>query len=511
MQRKIAAIMAADVAGYSKLVAEDEEDTLRRLASYRAVFDDFVVRSSGRVFNTAGDAVLAEFPSAVEAVRTAIDIQESLRTRNLAYPLSRQMSFRIGITVGDVVERDGDLLGDGVNIAARLEGLAEPGGICVSRTVHEQVANKLSVRFADIGEQEVKNIPAPVHAYKLSLGMINPTQSLPLATPRDKRFPWRGPGAVASVGVAALAVAAVLFFLSVRTPPPTVPGAGVAEKAVAPPQLQTEPLIPETIPFIPDRDRDRVRSEYMSAPGHKALAISRNRIGFISGQKDEETAKAAALNICRIATDAIGLTTHKCQIYAIGNMVVYPIAHPPMPPEPWLVRDPTIERPIVSKDIPMITGTGWAEAYLKAAKSKALALAPAGGHNFFRGLTTPDEAVRRALEACGSNAGVPCIVLAVDDVFVVPVPTTVKAVGLFRARSALAIGPEFREDVARRVGNATSGWKAVAVGANGRPGLMVNAANEQVAIDGALADCSRRDQNCRVIAVGPFLVEPKGR
>jgi class 3 adenylate cyclase len=168
MKRKIAAIFAADVVGYSKLVAEDEEETLRRLQSYRAVMDDFIARAGGRIFNTAGDAVLAEFSSSVEAVRCAIDIQESLRTRNMAYPTSRQMSFRIGITVGDVVERDGDLLGDGVNIAARLEGIAPVGGICISRTVHEQVANKLSVHFADIGEQHVKNIPTPVHAYKMN-------------------------------------------------------------------------------------------------------------------------------------------------------------------------------------------------------------------------------------------------------------------------------------------------------------------------------------------------------
>src|SRR5579871_6355176 len=154
MKRKIAAIMAADVAGYSRLVAEDEEETLRRLESYRAVFDDFIARASGRVFNTAGDAILAEFSSSVEAVRCAIDVQESLRTRNLAYPQSRQMHFRIGITVGDIVERDGDLLGDAVNIAARLEGLAVAGGVCVSRTVYEQVSSKLSVEFVDIGEQE---------------------------------------------------------------------------------------------------------------------------------------------------------------------------------------------------------------------------------------------------------------------------------------------------------------------------------------------------------------------
>src|SRR3979411_3121143 len=153
--------------------------TLRRLASYRSVTDDFIARFGGRIFNTAGDAVLAEFPSAVEAVRCAIDIREGLRTRNMAYPRSRQMIFRIGITIGDVVERDGDLLGDGVNIAARLEGLAEVGGICISRSVHEQVVNKLSVKFADVGAQEVKNIPTPIHAYMVAMRREEGTYTTP--------------------------------------------------------------------------------------------------------------------------------------------------------------------------------------------------------------------------------------------------------------------------------------------------------------------------------------------
>lgn len=169
MKRKISAILAADISGYSRLVAEDEEETIRRLGTYREVFDDFVTRCGGRIFNTAGDAVLAEFPSAVDAVRCAVDAQESFRTRNLAYAPNRHMSFRIGITIGDVIEREGDLLGDGVNIAARLETLATPGGICVSRSVYEQVRNKISVTFDDIGEQHVKNIPNGIHAYVVAL------------------------------------------------------------------------------------------------------------------------------------------------------------------------------------------------------------------------------------------------------------------------------------------------------------------------------------------------------
>ena len=218
MKRKIAAIFAADIAGYSRLVAEDEEETLRRLASYRSVTDDFIAKAGGRIFNTAGDAVLAEFPSAVEAVRCAIDIQESLRTRNMAYPSSRQMSFRIGITIGDVVERDGDLLGDGVNIAARLEGLAEVGGICVSRSVHEQVANKLSVQFADIGAQEVKNIPTPVHAYMVAMrredgSYATPQFKKPLQPrPAAAGASWMWPVAVAVVCLAAIGVGGFLYF-----------------------------------------------------------------------------------------------------------------------------------------------------------------------------------------------------------------------------------------------------------------------------------------------------------
>src|ERR1700752_4199184 len=211
MKRKIAAIFAADVPGYSRLVAEDEEETLRRLSSSRSVFEDFVARYGGRIFNTAGDAVLAEFPSAVEAVRCAIDIQESLRTRNMAYPPSRQMAFRIGITIGDVVERDGDLLGDGVNIAARLEGLAEVGGICVSRAVHEQVANKLSVQVADIGEQEVKNIPTPVHAYMVAMRREDGTYATPqVKKPASKAAAgapsWMWPAVVAVVSIVAIGV-----------------------------------------------------------------------------------------------------------------------------------------------------------------------------------------------------------------------------------------------------------------------------------------------------------------
>jgi class 3 adenylate cyclase len=243
MKRKIAAIVAADIAGYSKLVAEDEEETLRRLASYRSVFDDFITRFSGRIFNTAGDAVLAEFPSSVEAVRCAIDVQESIRTRNLAYPQSRQMSFRIGITIGDVVERDGDLLGDGVNIAARLEGLAQPGGVCVSRAVYEQVANKLSVAFVDIGEQAVKNIPTPIHAYTVALNADDPRQQRVALPLKRKKASAVWPVAITAASIAALASIGLAYQLLARTSvSPAASTTPQAETVVAPaPSEQARP------------------------------------------------------------------------------------------------------------------------------------------------------------------------------------------------------------------------------------------------------------------------------
>ena len=522
MKRKIAAILAADVFGYSRLVAEDEEETLRRLSSYRAVFEDFITRGSGRVFNTAGDAILAEFPSAVEAVRCAIDVQESLRTRNLAYPASRQMTFRMGISIGDVVERDGDLLGDGVNIAARLEGLAQPGGLCVSRAVYEQVSNKMSVQFADIGEQEVKNIPNPVHAYMLSLGAdaaVTPKQGAPARKPSPKQprdIAW--PIAIIAASVAVLVVAGILYFVVMHPArehrvarAPEAPAVAAAERrAQAVAARQAEPLVSETIPLIGERERGAIKSNYMPAPDHKALAISPFRAGFTSGQKDDETAKAGAMDSCQRALDTIN-SRARCELYAVGNTVVYARGRPPMPPEPWMIRDPAIERPFSAKDLPLINDearTSVENRYAQARLSKALALSPRGVPFFYVGQPNLDEAVRRALEHCGTLAGVACLLVALDDNLVVPIPTTMKPVGLFHAAANPLITPQLQDDVARRLGNAANGWNAVAVGASGHPGLALKAASEQAAAAGALADCAKQDRDCRVIAIGPFAVEP---
>jgi len=216
VNRKISAILAADIGGYSRLVAEDEEETLRRLGMYRAVFDDFVARWGGRTFKAVGDAGLAEFPSSVDAIRCAVDIQESIRARNFAFPQSRQMLYRIGITVAEVVEREGDLSGDGVNIAARLGAIAVPGGICVSRAVHEQVANKLSMKFDDLGQHQVKNIPDAIHAYGIAPhpAAIDRSKASPRRNTTKRRTLWL-PG-LALAG--AVAVGLVVIALELRGP-----------------------------------------------------------------------------------------------------------------------------------------------------------------------------------------------------------------------------------------------------------------------------------------------------
>ena len=170
VQRRLAAILAADVVGYSRLMREDEAGTLEQLKSLRKeLIDPKIAEYGGRIVKTTGDGILIEFPSAVDAVQHAIDVQTSMQPRNADLPQDRRMEIRIGINVGDVVVEGEDLFGDGVNVAARLEGLAEPGGICISGNAYEQVRDKLQTRFEDLGEQQVKNIDRPVQAYRVSL------------------------------------------------------------------------------------------------------------------------------------------------------------------------------------------------------------------------------------------------------------------------------------------------------------------------------------------------------
>jgi TolB-like protein/class 3 adenylate cyclase len=205
MNRRLAAILAADIAGYSRLMHEDEASTVRDLKAHQSVVLPLIPRHGGRIIDTAGDGILAEFPSVVGATECAMEIQTTMAARNQAVPEQRRMRFRIGINLGDVVHDDARIYGDGINIAARLEALADPGGVLVSRTVYEQVHGKLPVAFEDTGERELKNIEEPVRAYRLRVPGVtpSPTRTRPAAkTARRRRIVS---GAVAAVVIAAVA------------------------------------------------------------------------------------------------------------------------------------------------------------------------------------------------------------------------------------------------------------------------------------------------------------------
>jgi class 3 adenylate cyclase len=167
VKRKLAAILSADVKGYSRLMGEDEVGTIHTLNAYKEVMSGLIQHHHGRVVDAPGDNVLAEFASVVDAVRCAVEIQKELKARNADLPENRRMEFRIGVNLGDVIEDGEQILGDGVNIAARLESLSEAGGVCISGTAFDHVENKLGLGYEYLGEQPVKNIVKPVRVYRV--------------------------------------------------------------------------------------------------------------------------------------------------------------------------------------------------------------------------------------------------------------------------------------------------------------------------------------------------------
>ena len=180
--RRLSAIVAADVAGYSRLMGLDEAGTVRILREHRVIADAVVAKHGGRIVKTTGDGLLIEFPSIVDAVECAVALQTVMAERNEGVPQDRRMLFRIGINLGDILIEGDDILGDGVNVAARLEGIAEPGGICISSSAYDQVRGKVDVEFADLGQQNLKNIAHPVRAYAVKrngLGLNKQSGAMP--------------------------------------------------------------------------------------------------------------------------------------------------------------------------------------------------------------------------------------------------------------------------------------------------------------------------------------------
>jgi adenylate cyclase len=372
-------------------------------------------------------------------------------------------------------------------------------------------------------------------------------------TPQFKKKPaaaaampnWMWPVAVTLVCIAAIGVGGFLYFNKIEKPgaskvaasTPATPAPSSPERvppapapapaatatpapapAPAPPPPPSPPPIPptekfaaETVPFVTDRFRLALAKDYTPAADYKALAlVVTGNNAFVTGQQNEEAARSSALEQCQKKADAVQ-PPRKCELYAVGNIVVYPHGRPPMPPTPWVKHDQIIEKPFAAKDVPLARDSGKTRlesGYTTGRKTKAIALGPGGQFFFYTNQESAEEATRRTLEGCGAVAGVPCMIVALDDGFVVPVPTTLKATGFFRATGTSSIAPDSRQDVARRLTEASTGWNAVAVGASGRPGLALGASNEQDAVNDALGNCVKHDSDCHVIAIGPFSVGP---
>src|SRR5450631_1773036 len=224
IERRLAAILAADVAGYSRLTSADEEGTHVQLQAHlRTLVDPKIAEHRGRVVKNTGDGLLAEFSSVVDAVRCALDVQRGMAERNADVPEEKRIEFRIGINVGDIIIDRGDIFGDGVNVAARLEGLAKPGGICISDDAHRQVRGKFDVTFEDEGERQLKNIARPVRVFRVALDDARPAKpiwQLRNAEPAERRDRWSA--RIAAIGVAVVLIAsasgAALYFHLGRTP-----------------------------------------------------------------------------------------------------------------------------------------------------------------------------------------------------------------------------------------------------------------------------------------------------
>ena len=288
VRRKLAAILAADAFGYSRLMAADEEGTMRVLSAHRAVIDGIIEFHEGRIISTAGDSVLAEFGSPVEAVRCAVEVQDALKTRNDSLPEDQKLQFRIGVNLGDVMEKGADLLGDGVNVAARLESIAEPGGICVSSSIYDQISGKLDLGFVDIGDQSLKNIQRPIHVYRVDRESRRATGSSATQTSRPATATWLA-GALAAIVVAAV----LAWYLDL------LPVSRQVERAGAP-----APAADERAKMEADLAKARAEAEQAKQRAEAEAATAAQATRALDEQRVAETRARAEAELARARADA---------------------------------------------------------------------------------------------------------------------------------------------------------------------------------------------------------------
>jgi adenylate cyclase len=315
MERKLTAILCADVFGYSRLMGRDEEATLVTLTAHRKIIDSLIERHHGRFVNSAGDSVLAEFASVVEAVNCAVDIQAALGAENAKLLPERRMEFRIGVNLGDVMVEGNQIYGDGINVAARLESLADPGGICISGTVHEQVLNKLALGYEDCGEQKVKNIAHPVRVWRVLLDGAAPHRRTRGIAGKH----WRS-GVLSLTGLAII-VGTVVLVQHVSLKPPRT------QASIPPPQKTALPLpsIPSiaVLPFtnlsgdpqqeyFSDGITDQIIDDLSRLPG--LFVIARNSSFSYKGRPVREQQIGSELGVKYVLEGSVRKTADQVRI-----------------------------------------------------------------------------------------------------------------------------------------------------------------------------------------------------
>ncbi len=526
VERRLLTILAAGVAGVDRLLAGDAADARARLDAAMEALAQRVAAHDGLVRRTAGGSMVAEFDSPVEAVRCALATQRAMAEDDEAP--ERRLLFRLGI---DLDGRNG--------AASRLEAMAEAGGACLSGAVREQIHGIVDLEAegamiaesagGDAGTPGYWRI-APLAPGQVPAIPIPASQPAPPAEPEPYAEERRLPLLRLSLAVAAVAVGVAVYFVFLRTNPlPDDPASApplLSPGRVAGPALPGRPFVPEQVPFVDAADRARLKAEYMTASPYKAIAISRGNASFwyVQGQAGADAASESALESCRRNAP------EPCELYALGDELVWERPLPPVPLSPWLPAEgERVETPFDAARVPL-AGPAMRRSieaeYAPRRPAKALALAQSGTVGFATRRPTVEDAVRAALESCGDLTGTACAVIAVDDMFVVPVPGIMRTTGLFR--------PEFLRPFAehefKRLAEQylpRGGWKAVALGKDGRMGIGAGKALEQEAIDAALADCraakppssgpggvaaavlGNTPPECAVHAIGIFTVEAK--
>lgn len=297
VKRKLTVILSADVKGYSRLMGEDEEWTVRTLSAYREVMRGLIQQHRGRVVNAPGDNVLAEFASVVDAVQCSVEIQQVLRAKNAVLPENRRMEFRIGINLGDVIEEGDQIYGDGVNIAARLEGLAEAGGICISESAYQQIENKLPLQYDYLGEHEVKNIAKPVRVYR---ARIEP-EAVPPKLGEEKRPARKGLSKAVLAIIAIVVIAGlVAFYQFILRPPPSKKEVVSKERMALP--LPDKPSI-AVLPFV-NMSEDKSQEYFSDGLTEEIItALSKTPKLFVIARNSSSVYKGKTVNVQQVGRE----------------------------------------------------------------------------------------------------------------------------------------------------------------------------------------------------------------